>query len=126
MHALSYRLGPALPTLREVVARFLETEFGAVIARRESSLDLLEVRIENLSLTLGFLRPQEQLLSMYHSGDGRRRAEAEVLIERIAERFNARLAAGEYQQHFVPDEAGVVGAGAARPPPESADRTKRK
>ncbi len=126
MHALSYRLGPALPTLREVVARFLETEFDAVIARRESSLDLLEVRIENLSLTLGFLRPQEQLLSMYHSGDGRRRAEAEVLIERIAERFNARLAAGEYQHHFVPDEAGVVGAGAARPPPESADRTKRK
>lgn len=102
MQSLSYSLQPALPSMRETLAKFLETEFGAVIVPRDS-VDVLEARIKDLTLSLGFLRPAEQRLSLFHSGDWQRQAEAHALIERVAERFNARLAAGQYQQHFVAD-----------------------
>ena len=107
MQSLGFDLQPVLPTMRDVVARFLEAEFQAVVTQTGPG-SRTEARFGDLTLSLDFLRPQEQRLSVYHAGDWQRRVQAHALIERIAERFNARLAAGEHQQHFV-------GAAAAAP-----------
>ena len=109
MDSVSYDLQPVQPALRDPFARFLATEFAAVVTPSSSGAGGLEARIGDLTLSLGMLRPQEQRLSLYYASDWQRRAEAHALIERIAERFNARLAAGEYQQFFVDDTAAAGG-----------------
>lgn len=100
MDSVSFSLQPAQPSMQDVLARFLEVEFKAVVTSAASGSGL-QARVGELVLSLAFLRPQEQRLSLYYASDWQRRAEAHALIERIGERFNARLAAGEHQQHFV-------------------------
>jgi hypothetical protein len=86
--------------MREVLERFLEVEFGAVVTGG-TPMGKLEVQIGDLELSLDFLRPQERQLSLYYAGDWQRRPDAHELIERIGERFNARLAAGKHQHLFA-------------------------
>jgi hypothetical protein len=53
------------------------------------------------------IRPEERRLSLFHLSQGHdpaREARGKALVERIAGRFNARLAAGEFQQHFIERE----------------------
>ncbi len=107
MDSVSFSLQPARPSMQDALARFLEAEFKAVVTPAASGGGV-QARVGDLTLSLGFLRPQEQRLSLYYASDWQRRADAHALIERIGERFNARLAAGEHQQHFV---------GAAQAPP---------
>lgn len=109
MQSPSFVLQPALPSMRDVLARFLEAEFQAVVTPGGAG-GSLQARIGEVTLSFGFLRPQEQRLSLYHAGDWQRRHEAHALIDRVAERFNAQLAAGAHQQHFV------GGAGEPRAP----------
>lgn len=112
MDSVSFALQPAKPSMQDVLARFLEAEFKAVLTPAEPGGGV-QARVGDLTLSLGFLRPQEQRLSLYYASDWQRRADAHALIERIAERFNARLAAGEHQQHF---------ADAADAPPQGVPR----
>jgi hypothetical protein len=99
MDALSFNLQPVQPSMRAALAQFLERDFKAAIVPAATG-NGMDVRIGELTLSLDFLRPQEQRLSLYYASDWQRKAQAHALIERIAERFNARLAAGEDQQHF--------------------------
>jgi hypothetical protein len=100
MRSVSFQLQPALPGMRDALARFLEAEFKAVVTPNATGGGA-QARIGDVTLSLDFLRPQEQRLSLYYASDWQLQAQAHALIERIAERFNARLAAGEHQQHFV-------------------------
>lgn len=102
MDALSYSLQPVRPAMQEALARFLVSEFGAALAT-DTLPTMQKVHIDGLTLSMGFLRPQEQRLSLFYADDWQRRAAAHVLIERIARAFDARLAAGEYQGLFVSD-----------------------
>jgi hypothetical protein len=103
MDSLSYDLQPVGPPMQQVLARFLVSEFGATLAPG-SLPGLQQVGIDGLTLLLGFLRPQEQRLSLYYADDWQRRAAAHALIERIAKAFDARLAAGEHQALFIADK----------------------
>lgn len=104
MDATSYELQPVQPAMRDAFAQFLEREFAAVMTPAASGAPGgLEARIGGVTLSLAMLRPQERRLSLFYASDWQRKAEAQALIERIAERFNARLSAGAYQHLFIDD-----------------------
>lgn len=105
MRSVSFELQPVLPGMGDVLLRFLETDFGASVSATGPAA--AQARIGQLTLSLGFLRTQEQRLSLYHAGDWQLQAQAHVLIERIAEQFNARLSAGEHQLLFVQSPGGT-------------------
>lgn len=96
----SYTLQPVRPSMQKVLAAFLESEFQAVLTPRATGTGQ-DARIGDLTLTLNMIRPEDEELSLFHLGDWQRSKDAFALIERIAERFNALLAAGQHQQHFV-------------------------
>lgn len=100
-----YELQPVTPAMQGVFVDFLEHEFAsAMVGAPDPQGGGQEVRIEDLPLHLEMLRPQERRLSLFYlsqSHDPAREAHGKALVERIAERFNARLAAGEFQQYFV-------------------------
>lgn len=99
--SISYVLQPARASLQDALAAFAVREFGAVAQPRPGGA--VELVFGDLPLSLQMLRPEERRLSLFFAGDWRRAAEARALIERVAERFNARLAAGEHQTHFASD-----------------------
>lgn len=103
MDSLSYSLQPVGPAMQEALVAFLVREFGATLAP-DRVATMQKVGIGGLTLSLGFLRPQEQRLSLFYADDWQRRAAAHALIERIALAFDARLAAGEYQALFIADK----------------------
>lgn len=98
--SVSYRLQPVRPLMQKVLADFLATEFKADVTPSASGTGQ-DVRIGDLTLMLNMIRPEDEELSLFHGGDWQRNKDAFALIERIAERFNALLAAGQHQQHFV-------------------------
>jgi hypothetical protein len=101
MRSLSYDLQPVTPAMGDALARFIEAQFDAQISP-ERIEGKLAVRIGDLTLSLGFPGSRAPRVILYPSSDQwQREAEAHVWIERIGERFNERLLAGEYQEHFL-------------------------
>jgi len=100
-----YELQPVTPAMQGALADFLEHEFAsAVVGAPDPQGGGQEIRIEDLPLKLAMFRPQERRLSLFYLSqvhDPAREAQGNALVERIAERFNARLAAGEFQQYFL-------------------------